>query len=134
MAWNQGELFQSLQKLNNIKAMDSHGGLIVVMNDYGGLTLSFIFSSQQLVIETVICPVSDVTKRDEFNRLLLRSQKLLPLSSVGLTTINQTEYYIAFGSLSLNSSFDDILLEMTTLAHNALDIAEVVDEFMDNGK
>lgn len=131
MGWNQIKLFESLQRCKNINTVNDNDCLISIMNDYGDLPLNFIFSSQQLIIETLICPVSDIVKKDEFNTFLLRSQKLLPLSSVGLSTIKQAEYYIAFGALSLNSSFDDILLEMATLAHNALDLAEVASGFMD---
>lgn len=45
---------------------------------------------------------------------------MMPLSSVGISSVQQEEYYIVFGALSLKSSLDDILLEITTLVDNAL--------------
>ncbi|MDM2825259.1 DUF2170 family protein, partial [Citrobacter sp. Cpo089] len=68
-------------------------------------------------------------QQNEFNIFLLRNQKLLPLSSVGISRVQQDEYYVAFGALSLNSSLDDVVLEMTTLAENALDLAEITEEY-----
>lgn len=73
-----------------------------------------------MIIETFICPVSSISNPDEFNTFLLRNQKLMPLSSVGISSVQQEEYYIVFGALSLKSSLEDILLEITSLVDNAL--------------
>ncbi len=45
------------------------------MNDYGDLPLAVLFTSQQIVIETYICPVNTIRDTAEFNRLL-RNQKV----------------------------------------------------------
>ncbi|ABX23097.1 hypothetical protein SARI_03261 [Salmonella enterica subsp. arizonae serovar 62:z4,z23:-] len=60
---------------------------------------------------------------------MLRDQKVLPLSSVGITWVKQEGYYVAFGALSLNSSLDDVTLEITTLVENALDVAEITQDY-----
>ncbi|WP_373897099.1 DUF2170 family protein [Escherichia coli] len=60
---------------------------------------------------------------------LLRNQKMMPLSSVGISSVQQEEYYIVFGALSLKSSLEDILLEITSLVDNALDLAEITEEY-----
>ncbi|HBZ2153304.1 TPA: DUF2170 family protein, partial [Klebsiella pneumoniae] len=39
------------------------------------------------------------------------------------------EYYVAFGALSLNSSLEDVVLEIATLAANALDLAELIEQY-----
>ncbi|MCX9039503.1 DUF2170 family protein, partial [Citrobacter portucalensis] len=93
------------------------------------LSLGILFTSRQIIIETVICPVCSINQKNEFNIFLLRNQKLLPLSSVGISRVQEDEYYVAFGALSLNSSLDDVVLEMTTLAENALDLAEITEEY-----
>ncbi|EHJ4101919.1 DUF2170 family protein, partial [Escherichia fergusonii] len=64
-----------------------------------------------------------------FNLFLLRNQKLMPLSSVGISSIQHEEYYVVFGALSLNSSLSDIMLEITTLVDNAMDLAEITEEY-----
>ncbi|MBS6489642.1 YjfI family protein [Citrobacter freundii] len=131
MAWTPQLLAEAVQTLPelNIDIDYSEQSLIIKMNDYGDLSLGILFTSRQIIIETVICPVSSINQQNEFNIFLLRNQKLLPLSSVGISRVQQDEYYIAFGALSLNSSLDDVVLEMTTLADNALDLAEITEEY-----
>lgn len=131
MAWNPQLLAEALQTLPelNIDIEYNEQSLIVKMNDYGDLPLSILFTSRQIIIETVICPVRSIHQQDDFNIFLLRNQKLLPLSSVGISRVQQDEYYVAFGALSLNSSLNDVVLEMSTLADNALDLAEITEEY-----
>lgn len=131
MTWNPLALATALQTVpeQNIDVTNSENALIIKMNDYGDLPLSVLFTSRQIIIETIICPVSSIHQQDEFNVFLLRNQKLLPLSSVGISRVQHDEYYVAFGALSLNSSLDDVVLEMTTLADNALDLAEITEEY-----
>lgn len=131
MTWNPLALATALQTVpeQNIDVTNSESALIIKMNDYGDLPLSVLFTSRQIIIETIICPVSSIHQQDEFNVFLLRNQKLLPLSSVGISRVQHDEYYVAFGALSLNSSLDDVVLEMTTLADNALDLAEITEEY-----
>lgn len=85
------------------------------MNDYGDLSLVVLFTSQQIIVETYTCPVNTIRDTAEFNPFLFRNQKVLPLSSVGITRVKQEEYYVAFSALSLNSSLADVTLEITTL-------------------
>ncbi|QJY61237.1 DUF2170 family protein [Salmonella enterica] len=61
------------------------------MNDYGDLPLTDLFTSQQIVIETYIFPVNTIRDTAEFNLFLLRNQKFLPLSSVGIIRVKQSE-------------------------------------------
>ncbi|EGT0650592.1 DUF2170 family protein [Citrobacter braakii] len=131
MAWTPQLLAKALQILPelNIDTEYNEQSLIVKMNDFGDLSLSVLFTSRQIIIETVICSVSSIHDQDEFNIFLLRNQKILPLSSVGISRVQHEEYYVAFGALSLNSSLDDVVLEMTTLADNALDLAEITEEY-----
>jgi uncharacterized protein YjfI (DUF2170 family) len=131
MSWTPRLLAEALQTRHelNIDIEYNDHSLIIKMNDYGDLPLNILLTSRQIIIETVICPISSIHHQNEFNLFLLRNQKLLPLSSVGISRVQQDEYYVAFGALSLNSSLDDVVLEMTTLADNALDLAEITEEY-----
>lgn len=131
MTWTPRALADALQTSNgmNIDLIDNDNALIIKMNDYGDLQLSVLFTSRQIVIETLICPVSRIPNQAEFNVFLLRNQKILPLSSVGLSHVQNEEYYVVFGALSLQSSLEDIVLEISTLVENALDLAEVTEEY-----
>lgn len=102
--------------------------LTITLKQYGDLNLHLSLTSKQILIETVICPVKNICDVNKLNYRLLRLQKILPLSLVGISVINHQDYYIAFGALSLSSSFDDILLEIETLANNALELAEMISE------
>ncbi|VUC90923.1 putative cytoplasmic protein [Salmonella sp. NCTC 11881] len=89
MAWTPRTLADAL---NNIAELDidienNESSLIIKMNDYGDLPLAVLFTSQQIVIETYICPVNTIRDTAEFNLFLLRNQKVLPLSSVGITQV-----------------------------------------------
>ena len=131
MAWTPQVLTKALTNFHglNIDIISNEQSLITKMNDYGDLLLSILFTSRQMIIETVICPVNNIQHQDAFNLFLLRNQKLLPLSSVGISRVRQDEYYVAFGALSLNSTLEDVVLEMTTLVDNALDLAEITEEY-----
>ena len=127
MTWNPLALATALQTVpeQNIDVTNSESALIIKMNDYGDLQINILFTSRQMIIETFICPVSSISNPDEFNTFLLRNQKMMPLSSVGISSVQHEEYYIVFGALSL----EDILLEITSLVDNALDLAEITEEY-----
>jgi len=46
-----------------------------------------------------------------------------------ISRLKNDEYYVAFGALSLNSSLEDVVLEIATLAANALDLAELIEQY-----
>ncbi|MDN8601468.1 DUF2170 family protein [Citrobacter sp. S2-9] len=131
MSWTPLTLAEALQKIDglNIEIKYNEKSLIVNMNDYGDLQLAILFTSRQIIIETLICLLNCIDNQAEFNVFLLRNQKILPLSSVGISLVQNEEYYVAFGALSLNSSLEDIMLEIITLVENALDLAEVTEEY-----
>lgn len=131
MAWNVDTIGSALLQSAtvNITIQKENDALVLTLADYGDLPLNLLLTSRQIIIETLICPLRDIKRQDVFNAYLLRHQKLLPLTSVGISALGNEEYYVAFGALSLSSSLDDILLEIKTLAENALDLAELIDEF-----
>ncbi len=72
MAWTPRTLADAL---NNIAELDidienNESSLIIKMNDYGDLPLTVLFTSQQIVIETYICPVNTIRDTAEFNLFL----------------------------------------------------------------
>lgn len=131
MAWTVETLSAALLQSAtlDVNIQREADALILTLDDYGDLQLNVLLTSRQIIIETYICSLNEIKHPDAFNAFLLRNQKLLPLSSVGISPVGGEEYYVAFGALSLNSSIDDILLEITTLAENALDLAELTDDF-----
>ena len=131
MGWIPQALASALQQAAelNVKIDYNDHSFIIIMNDYGDLRLNVLFTSRQIIIETIICPLSAILRQDLFNAFILRHQKLLPLSSVAISRLKNDEYYVAFGALSLNSSLEDVVLEIATLAANALDLAELIEQY-----
>ena len=131
MGWIPQALASALQQAAelNVNIDDNEHSFIIIMNDYGDLRLNVLFTSRQIIIETIICPLSAIQRQDLFNAFILRHQKLLPLSSVAISRLKNDEYYVAFGALSLNSSLEDVVLEIATLAANALDLAELIEQY-----
>lgn len=131
MGWISQALASALQQAAelNVKIDYNDHSFIIIMNDYGDLQLNVLFTSRQIIIETIICPLSAIQRQDLFNAFILRHQKLLPLSSVAISRLKNDEYYVAFGALSLNSSLEDVVLEIATLAANALDLAELIEQY-----
>ena len=132
MRWSLSSLADELLHRSdiNIDLKNKNDVLMVKMNDYGDLPLNIFITPKQIIIDTYICPANIIKRQADFNLFLLRNQKILPLSSVGLSLIQHEEYYVAFGALSISSSLEDIILELTTLAENALDLAELTEEFL----
>ncbi|ALU52758.1 TPA: DUF2170 family protein [Klebsiella pneumoniae] len=131
MGWIPQALASALQQAAelNVKIDYNDHSFIIIMNDYDDLRLNVLFTSRQIIIETIICPLSAIQRQDLFNAFILRHQKLLPLSSVAISRLKNDEYYVAFGALSLNSSLEDVVLEIATLAANALDLAELIEQY-----
>ncbi|XNM61631.1 DUF2170 family protein [Escherichia coli] len=113
----------------NIDVTNSDSALIIKMNDYGDLRINILFTCPPNDYRKPYLSVSSMSDANEFNTFLLRNQKMMPLSSVGISSVQQEEYYIVFGALSLKSSLEDILLEITSLVDNALDLAEITEEY-----
>ncbi len=91
MTWNPLALATALQTVpeQNIDVTNNESALIIKLNDYGDLQINILFTSRQMIIETFICPVSSISNPDEFNTFLLRNQKMMPLSSVGISSVQQ---------------------------------------------
>ena len=130
MTWTIVALEAELKQDNYCNYSVSHiqNALKMTLKQHGDLVVHISMTSKQIFIETVICPVENIQDVNKLNYRLLRIQKLLPLSSVGISIINHKDYYLAFGALSLASSLADIVLEIETLAENALELAEVIAE------
>jgi uncharacterized protein YjfI (DUF2170 family) len=90
--------------------------IFVTVTDEQMLCISYLFGQDELK-EGVA---------DELNATLLRLNVPMPLSSFAVID----DKYTIFGSLSVNSSFDDIAHELVTLADNAIDALETIEEYL----
>jgi uncharacterized protein YjfI (DUF2170 family) len=107
--------------------------LQITLKERGGLVVLMVASGDQILCSAAITPADDIPNRPAFERTLLSVHKLLPLSNFGITTIDGTEWYELFGALSARSDADAIVEEVAVLAHNAIDAAEWVAEWIAAG-
>lgn len=98
--------------------------LIVSFPNKGDLTVTMTISGAQILASTLLWSRTDEANTAAFEEHALRMHKFLPLSTFGITTIDGQDWYELFGALSASSSLEDVGLELRTLAHNAVDVAD----------
>ncbi len=100
-------------------------GILITMVEFGDLPLLMSVSGSQILVDTLLWPVDDVKNTAAFNDLILKTHKVLPLSTFGIRQgPDGREYYEMFGSLSAGSILESVLFEIETLADNAMQAAE----------
>ncbi|MGI9479904.1 MAG: YjfI family protein [Hyphomicrobiaceae bacterium] len=130
------ELFASdPEALGDVDVSVAEGSdvLQVTLKERGDLNVLIAASGDQILMSVALTPAADVPNRAAFDQLVLRTHKLVPLSTFGLTTIDRAEWYELFGSLSSQSLADVVVEEADVLASNALDAAEMISEWIANG-
>lgn len=104
--------------------------LYVTLKEKGDLDVFVTVSGDRDILASVIlAPCSDIPNRAAFERMVLKTHKLVPLSSFGITTIDGQEWYELFGSLSARSSAAAVVEEVAVLAANAVDAADMINEW-----
>lgn len=104
--------------------------LRLVMQEYGGLPLFIAVGGEQIVVETLMWPCEEVQDPAAFNAHVLRTHKVLPLSTLGIEKIDGVSYYTLFGSLDTHSSLANIVFEIETVAANAIGATQAYAEFL----
>ena len=97
--------------------------LKVTMHQSGDLAIFVSVAGEQIAVSTLLWPVDEQAQPDAFNRFLLKTQKLVPLSNFGIGSVEGRDYYELFGELATSSRLDTVLIELRTLAENAIDAA-----------
>lgn len=104
--------------------------LFVTLKEKGDLDVFVTMSGERDILASVILtPCKDIPNREAFERMVLKTHKLVPLSSFGITQIDGEEWYELFGSLSARSSAETIVEEVAVLAANAVDAAGMITEW-----
>lgn len=103
------------------------GVLQVTLHDSGDLAVLVGVAGNEIQASVVLNPVAEVHDGARFQHQLLKANKLLPLSTFGITAIEGEEFYEIFGQLSGGSELEEIVEEIETLGRNALDAAEMID-------
>ena len=113
----------------SVSAPDGSDNVIVAsMRSHGDLTIYISVSGEQIVVSTLLWPVDEQENEAEFNRFILKAQKVVPLSNFAITEADGRDYYELIGELSSDSNIATILLELRVLAENAISAASELRE------
>lgn len=137
--WTAQSLFQALLHTDLVKnenmAVELIEGiepvLLLEMKEFGDLPMYLSVSGEQILVESLLWPVSDVLNLAEFNEAVLKTHKYYPLSAICLeATENFGDCYFMFGALSYASMLNSVLIEIETLASNVLQATEAYSEYL----
>lgn len=93
-----------------------------------GIDCFLTVSDRQILVESTLFPASAVNDITGLNEQILRTQHLVPLSSVGVKDIAGQDYYFAFGALSSDSHEASVMQELDTLFANIDDFLELYSD------
>lgn len=113
--------------LSFIPDTDAEGVLQVTLHDCGDLAVVVGVSGLEIQASVALTPVAEIDDSATFNHQLLRANKLLPLSTFGITVLDGQEYYEIFGQMSGASRIEEVVEEIQLLGRNALDAAEMIE-------
>lgn len=97
--------------------------LLATMHQQGDLEVFVNVSEAQIAASVLLWPCDEQPDRQAFNEFLLKAQKLVPLSNFGIATVEGRDFYELFGELATTTSLDTIVIELRTLAENAIEAA-----------
>jgi len=103
--------------------------LLVTMHEYGDLPIYLSVGGAQIVCSVLLWPVSEQKDTARFNEFLLKAQPVVPLSNFAITTVDGNDVYELMGELSCKTTLQTILIELRTLAENAIDATELRETF-----
>lgn len=126
--WNAQSLAEALDSGKYDVKVLGEQSLSVVLKEFAELPIAIVIRGEYMTAEAIIAPCSDVKNSDLFNLNLLKATKHLSLSSFAIDSINGEECYLILGESSATSTIENVELELKTLANNAFEVAELVQE------
>ncbi|MBO9544957.1 YjfI family protein [Caulobacter sp.] len=108
--------------------------LQVVMHEFGDLPIYVSGGALQLVVSTLLWPCDEQNDRAAFNEFLLKAQKIVPLSNFGITSVEGRDYYELMGEISSKTTLQTLVIELRTLADNAIAAASDLRESFEKSR
>ena len=109
--------------------VESENNCLSISNDEG--INAFLYTGEeQIIVEAALFPLKSVDNAPVLNDLILRTHQLLPLTTIGIKTIGDEDYYVAFGSLSADSKDTVVIEEVATLFANVDEFLELYTEYL----
>ncbi|MCV2886063.1 YjfI family protein [Aestuariibacter sp. AA17] len=116
MTWDLSQLETLLSKQDNLVITREENCLLIANQD--GLDAWLAVSGEQILVESLLFGVDEVTDTQSLNEEILKTHMIFPLTTVGISSVGGKDYYTAFGSLSSQSKEESVLIEVNTLFQN----------------
>ena len=128
MTWELSTLENVLAKKNNWVVSLENDCLCVSNED--GLDAFVAVSGEQIIVETILFSKRQVKDVAALNDEILKTHQIFPLTTIGITTFEGEEYYVAFGSLSSGSKEESILVEVEMLFENVTGFLDAYESYL----
>lgn len=128
--WNLEQLSEIITSNTDLVVTKESDCLLIANGD--GLDAWLAISGEQILVESILFSIDEVSDQNALNNEILRTHQMFPLTTVGVTTIADREYYVAFGSLSAQSKESSILIEIETLYQNVSGFIDAYQTFLTN--
>ena len=124
MTWDLAQLESLLMQYDDFVVPREEGCLLIANQD--GIDAWLAISGEQILVESLLFSADQVKDKAALDHEILSSHMVFPLTTVGISTINEQEYYTAFGALSAQSKAESIVIEVETLFQN---VASFLDAY-----
>jgi len=123
------EVLSGAMSISLVRGTEAEGAIQVTLHEHGDLDIIVGVAGLEIQASVALVPVSEINNNAVFEHHLLKANKLLPLSTFGITEINGREYYEIFGQLSGGSKLDEVIEEIEVLGRNAIEAAEMIEKW-----
>ncbi|MCJ8299292.1 MAG: YjfI family protein, partial [Pseudomonadales bacterium] len=113
MSWDLSKIEESLSQQSNWVVHSENDCLFITNED--GLDAYVAVSGAQIVVESILFASASVADVTGLNEQILKTHQVFPLTTIGITTVENEDYYMAFGALSSQSKEESIIIEVETL-------------------
>ncbi|KLV04667.1 cytoplasmic protein [Photobacterium aquae] len=127
MSWQLPELASLLSEHEGWD-VEINGQALRIINE-DNIEAFLAVAGEQIVVEVLLFSEQQVIDPTALNAFILRTHKIFPLSTIGINEIEDSSYYVAFGSLSSQSKAESIVIEVATLFRN---VEAFIDLYQDH--
>ncbi|MCG8464531.1 MAG: YjfI family protein [Xanthomonadales bacterium] len=128
MTWDLAQIEGLLSKHEGWVVHHENDCLCVTNED--GLDAYVAVSGAQILVESILFAKMQVGDTAALNDEILKTHQVFPLTTIGITVVEGTEYYMCFGALSSQSKEESIVIEVETLFDNVAGFLDAYSDFL----
>lgn len=128
MSWDLDSIGKLLEEQNDLVVTREEQCLLIANQD--GIDAWLAISGEQIIVESLLFASSQVRDKAALDHDILSTHMLFPLTTVGISTVGNEEYYTAFGALSAQSKGESIVIEVQTLFQNVASFLDAYESYL----